>query len=221
MFNNSKRKEKRLMSEIPDSISTRTYNCTIGIMLLYGFLTNALLTFFAGNIVASINPIVLIIGYFICCIIGSVMTAMSSNPFVSFIGYNFIAVPIGALLSLSLPTYPIQHILSALIITACVTVGMIVFAMIKPNIFAKLGWSLFIALLIALIAEVIAMLLGYRGDIFNWIFVVLFSLYIGYDWHKAQAYPKTVDNAIDSAVDLYLDIINIFIRILSIISKKD
>jgi FtsH-binding integral membrane protein len=44
---------------------------------------------------------------------------------------------------------------------------------------------------------------------------------MGFDWYRAQAYPKTVDNAIDSAVDLYLDIINLFIRLLEIFGKKD
>ena len=34
------------------------------------------------------------------------------------------------------------------------------------------------------------------------------------DWAKAQEKPKTLDNAVDSAVDLYLDIINLFVRLL-------
>ena len=38
--------------------------------------------------------------------------------------------------------------------------------------------------------------------------------YIGYDWAKAQEKRKTLDNAVDSAVDLYLDVINLFVRLL-------
>ena len=61
---------------------------------------------------------------------------------------------------------------------------------------------------------------GYGGNIFNWFFIIIFSLYIGYDWHVAQSYSKTVDNAIDSAIDLYLDLINLFLRILDILDRK-
>ena len=84
-----------------------------------------------------------------------------------------------------------------------------------------MGTALFVALLVSLVAEIIAVFMGYGGDLFNWIFVVLFSLYIGYDWHRAQMYPKTIDNAIDSALDIYLDVINLFIRLLEIFGKSD
>ena len=82
-----------------------------------------------------------------------------------------------------------------------------------------MGPTLFISLGIGLFGEIISMLFGYTGNVFNWIFVIIFSLYIGYDWHKAQMYPKTLDNAVDSALDLYLDIINLFIRLLNLIKR--
>ena len=50
--------------------------------------------------------------------------------------------------------------------------------------------------------------------------VVIFSGYIGYDWARANMIPKTLDNAIDSAASLYIDIINLFIRILQILSRR-
>ena len=34
-------------------------------------------------------------------------------------------------------------------------------------------------------------------------------------------YPKTVDNAVDCALDIYLDIINIFIRLLALLSRRE
>lgn len=51
---------------------------------------------------------------------------------------------------------------------------------------------------------------------FSWVGAIIFSLYIGYDCWKSQKYVKTVDNAIDSAIDVYLDIINLFLEILTI-----
>lgn len=56
--------------------------------------------------------------------------------------------------------------------------------------------------------------------IFDYAVVLLFSAYIGYDWAKANRYQRTVNNAIDSATDLYMDIINIFIRILAILNRN-
>ena len=64
------------------------------------------------------------------------------------------------------------------------------------------------------------MIIGYSGNLFNWFFVIIFSLYIAHDFSVAQMYPKTIDNAVDSALDIYLDIINLFIRILSIIARS-
>ena len=89
-----------------------------------------------------------------------------------------------------------------------------------PNIFAKLGRGLFISLLVLVAVELICVFFfGFFANIFNWISAAIFTLYIGYDWHVAQSFPKTLDNAIDSACDLYIDLINLVIDILHIIDR--
>ena len=203
-----------------DSITTRNYNLIIGFTLFYGFLMNILLICVARSFFMEMNPIVFLIGYFILAIAGSIIVNASRNPAVSFLGYNMICVPIGGLLSICVPAYPIESIIAAVATTALVTVVMIIFSIIFESFFSKIGTALLAALFIGLFAELIAMLFGYGGDIFNWLFVIIFSLYIGYDWYRAQKYPKTIDNAIDCAVDLYLDIINLFVRLLEIFGKK-
>ena len=60
-----------------------------------------------------------------------------------------------------------------------------------------------------------------RLGVMDYIMVLIFSGYVGYDWSKAQIFPKTLDNAIDSAADIYVDIVNLFIRILRIMGKKN
>ena len=62
--------------------------------------------------------------------------------------------------------------------------------------------------------------LGYTGHVIDYAVVALFSLYIGYDWYCSQRYAATPYNAISCATDLYLDIINIFVRLLAILGKK-
>ena len=80
---------------------------------------------------------------------------------------------------------------------------------------------LFIALVGSLVVQLVGgLLLHLRLGFMDYILVVIFSGYIGYNWSKAQAYPKTIDNAIDSAASIYIDIINIFIRLLRIIERS-
>ena len=56
--------------------------------------------------------------------------------------------------------------------------------------------------------------------ILDYAVALIFCGYIGLDWCRAQRYPKTLDNAIDSAADIYLDVVNLFIRVLSITGKR-
>nr|MCR4832572.1 Bax inhibitor-1 family protein [Butyrivibrio sp.] len=79
------------------------------------------------------------------------------------------------------------------------------------------GGILFGCLIGLVIVELVLLILGVPQSILTWAGVGIFALYIGYDYWKAQQYPKTVDNAIDSALDIYLDIINLFLRILRIL----
>ncbi len=221
MTSSKERKLARLKSGEPDILSKSKYNLIIGLCIMYAFVVNAIIVWTCQDLFANLNMWVLLIGYFVCCLVGIFLSAKSKNPIVSFIGYNLVVVPIGAVLSVCLPGYPAKDILVATLTTAGVVLIMTLLATAKPLLFSKMGATLFLSLLIGIIAEVVAILLGYEGNIFNWIFVVIFSLYIGYDWCKAQAYPKTIDNAVDAALDLYLDIINLFLRLLEIFSDAD
>ncbi len=219
--NNEQRKMARMQSADFDRLSLRQYNLIIGLVVLYGFVVNAIMVWTLSDFFIKMNPAALLIGYLVLVIIGTVLSN-SKSPLVSFIGYNFIVVPIGAVVAISVPSYSSAAIFSAIVATGGVVAAMIIISTIYPRIFHKMGVALFLALVLGLVGEIIAiLLLGYGGDIFNWAFVILFSLYIGYDWFRAQSYPRTLDNAVDSAIDLYVDAINIFIRLLAIFGKRD
>lgn len=221
MFNSKERKEERLNRREHDEITASKYNLTIGLCIIYGFVMTAILTAIARPIVEEMNYVVFLLLYFGCAIAGSIISTKSHDPKISFLGYNLIVLPIGALLSICLPAYDPALIMSAFLTTAAVT-GIMMFIATSSfgHIFERMGPALFLSLTIGIIAELVTGLFGYGGDLFNWFFVVIFSLYIGYDWHKAQMYPKTIDNAVDSAIDLYLDIINLFMRILEILGRS-
>lgn len=213
------RERKEARTQCPDTIGTAAYNGVIGLTILYGFVVNALMVVFARPLFEGLPLIAILIGYFVSAIAGAIIANKSSKPAISFLGYNLIVLPVGMLLSLVLPGESAGNIFLAVVLTGIVTVIMILLSVIFPRFFARLGPSLLWSLVIGIVVELVATLLGYGGNIFNWLFVVIFSLYIGYDWHKAQSYSKTVDNAIDSAIDLYLDLINLFIRILDLLDN--
>ena len=72
-----------------------------------------------------------------------------------------------------------------------------------------------------LLLEIVLLILGKGQAAVDWVVAGLFSLYIGYDVWRSQQFPKTVDNAVDCALDIYLDLANLFIRLLSILAKRD
>ena len=223
-FNN--RKQARLQSGEADRLSARSYNLALTGLLAYGLLLNAVIVYYFAyplmNALQGVSPWVLLLGYLVPTLAGIVMAAKSQNPVVSFIGYNLVVLPIGIMLALVVPGVPAGIVVKAMALTGMVTLTMALLAIVRPQVFLGLGRTLLIALVVGIVAEVVAtFLLGYRGELFDWFFVLLFSGYIGYDVAKSQAYPKTLDNAVDSALDIYLDVINLFIRLLSILSNRD
>lgn len=213
------RKELRRFSGLSDTLSPRMYNFVIGACITYGFLVNAIIVATCSDFFMAMNTVVFIIGYLVVCILGIILT-MSNRPLISFIGYNLVVLPLGAVLSVCLPQYSVTHILEAIIITGIIFVVMTCLATAFPNIFSRLGRGLFISLIVLIVVQLISVFVfGFFGTIFNWIGAGIFTLYIGYDWHVAQSYPKTLDNAIDSACDLYIDLVNLLLDILRIIDR--
>lgn len=206
-----------------DNVTPSTYNLIIGAVLLYGFVVNALIVWLGGASLVNFitqNYILFLVLYFVMSIAGIIISQKARNPLISFLGYNLVVVPIGAVVSVAVSGQYVSDVLLAIVTTGAVTAIMMILGATFPRFFAKLGRTLGLSLLLGIIASFIATLCGYTGTIFSWGFVIIFSLYIGYDWQKAQMFPKTADNAVDSALDLYLDIINLFLQLLSLISRN-
>lgn len=222
----SNRKEERLHSYAADQVSASTFNGVMLLTLVWGFFVNAaMVAFFAKPIIsvmAGLNPWVMIIGYIGLTILGTLIAVKSDNPVISFLGYNIIVLTMGALLCITVPFFSAAVVTKALLLTGIVTATMVLLGFMRPQLFLSMGRTLFIAMLVGIVAELVAtFLLHYTGAAFDWLFVLIFSGYIGFDVAKAQVYPKTVDNAIDCALDLYVDIIVLFVRLLSILSRDN
>ena len=119
-------------------LSSKAYNTIIGLILLWGFAVNAIMCTFFQDVFSSWNPTVVLIGYFVTAIIGICMSEFSDNTIVSFIGYNLVVLPIGVVLSISLKDYYVSSIIQAFILTALITILMIIVSSIKPEIFESI-----------------------------------------------------------------------------------
>jgi FtsH-binding integral membrane protein len=204
------------------TISPALYNLIIGLTLCWGFAINWLMVInIDPQSIASINPFIFIIGYFASCFFGMYLFNSSDKPIVSFIGYNFVVVPFGLIVNLIVSRYDASIVSEAIRVTGMVTVAMMCLGSIFPAFFKKIAGALGIALLIVIIVELVEVFVfGIHHGIIDWIVVLIFCGYIGYDWGRANQIPKTVDNAIDCAAALYMDIINLFLRILRILGRK-
>jgi FtsH-binding integral membrane protein len=203
-----------------ETISDGLYNLTIGLVLLWGFLVNALMVFSIDPVPViefkALHPFMFIGFYLLSVGIGTFIYIKSNSPLVSFIGYNFVVVPLGIILVGFLPFFPADQITQAFLLTAIITGIMLSLGSLYPRFFLGMGRILMIAFFAAFIAEIaLYFITGNSPTIFDWIFVVIFSGYIGFDWARAQSLPKTLDNAVDCAAALYVDIVILFIRLLS------
>lgn len=203
-------------------IGVGLYNLVIGLTLVWGFAVNYwMVTNIDPNTIASINPWIFFIGYFASCFFGIYLFQKSSNPVVSFIGYNFVVVPFGLIINMVVSQYDPELVTEAIRITGLVTVAMMCLGTLFPAFFQKIAGALTIALLLVIVVELIEIFIfNTHHGILDWIVVLIFCGYIGYDWGRANQIPKTIDNAIDSAAALYMDIINLFLRILRILGRK-
>jgi FtsH-binding integral membrane protein len=208
-------------AEYGDEMSLASYNSIIGAVLFWGFALSAIIVHLAGDYFLTWNPIVLVIAYFVVAIVGVIISRVSTVPAISFIGYNLVVVPFGAVLSVILHGVKIVSVLHAVAITAGVMLIMLLLSIAIPMVFLKMGRILFVSLFAVVILEILCLIFGwYHPTIIDWIVAIIFSLYIGFDWAVAQEKTHTLDNAIDSCVDLYVDAVNLFIRIVSILNDN-
>lgn len=204
------------------TVSGATYNLVIGLVLCWGFLVNwVIVREVDTEWLSSINPWIFFAGYFASCFFGVFLFNKSEEPAISFIGYNFVVVPFGLIVNLVVSRYHPVLVVQAIQVTAMVTVFMMLLGTLFPRFFQAIHNGLIVSLLGVLVIELFQIfVLGIHSNWIDWAVALIFCGYIGYDWGRANQIPKTVDNAIDSAAAIYMDIINLFLRILRILGRR-
>ena len=219
---NGEYKAARLAAIDGLTVTDRTYNLIIGLVVLWGLLVNFLMCRLLAVQILSMNYLVVLIAYFAGSLAGMFIVYRSPSAAVSFLGFTLLAVAMGLLLTFFLSLYSAQSILLAIRVTGAVTCVMLILSLLWPHFFLSLGRTLLVALIACVVIQLVFGLL-FRVSMgwMDWVVALIFCGYIGYDWAKAQLYPRTVDNAVDSAADIYVDIINLFVRVLSIVGRND
>ncbi len=205
-----------------DSISGPFFYAALTASLLWGLVVTAIV---AHKVIASqYQPglwEILLLGLALP-IVGIIVALKSDNPIVSFIGYNMIVIPFGIILGPAVNHYSQDVIRNAFMLTAIITFVMGFAGTCFPRLFENMGAPLLLslgALVLVRVAQIFIPEMQSLGFI-DYIAAGIFSLYIGYDMYRASVVQKSLDSAVDISVDLYLDIINLFLNLLRIMGNK-
>ena len=207
-------------------LSPNIYNLAIGMTLGWGFFANYLIVKTVPvETLYAINPILFLLGFFGCAMGGVYIFNKSDKPAISFLGYNLVVLPFGLVVAMAVGMYTGPRyeglVLETIQTTGFVTLAMMILGSMFPAFFQKIVGALTVALFAVILVEFIGgFFFGWSHGATDWIVVLIFCGYIGYDWGRANAIPKTLDNAIDSAAALYMDIINLFLRLLRILGRR-
>ena len=90
-----------------------------------------------------------------------------------------------------------------------------------PKFFQRVYGIGFGILLATILVEIVLMFMGVSQTITDLIVIVVFAGFIGYDTYVATTAPPTLPNAVLMASNLFVDIINVFLRILNILGRRD
>ncbi len=202
-----------------DNMNRGPFYLIIGSILAWGCIA----TYIVSSMTAMWRPSaleLLIVGLVIPLL--GVLLSISDSAALSFVGFNLVAIPFGATLGPLLYQYNISKpglVTECALLTAFVAGVMAISGFLFPNFYRSIGGVLFGALTTLVVVLIVSMFVPQIASfgIVQWGSATIFALYIGYDMWRASDIPATLDNAVDVALSLYLDVINLFLSLLDIL----
>ena len=207
-----------------DEMGVRLYVTAVSFFTILGLVISSVL----GVMTMDWKPniIVLILVGLVIPILGIFIALRSDDWPISLIGYLMLVVPFGAIMGPTVAMYKIDVVITAFLATAGVTLFTSLIGIIYPKSLEHWGGYLFTGLLALLGVRIVQIFLPVGVEEPGWYIWVeyagalLFSLYIIFDWNRAMQIPRTLDNAVDSALAIYLDIVNLFLHLLRIFGSS-
>ena len=209
-------------------ISRRFYNLlTYGMIGISFLITSAMYGFVNGGGLEkffSLNPIVWLVVYLVGSIGGFIVMGVGKSKQsvpITVVGYAMFVLTFGGTLALLLTRYNVGTVTYAFGITACLSGIFLIAGITFPEFFSKIGRVLLLALIGLIVVEFVSVLFFHINQtIFDYIAIAIFCGFLGFDSYKMSQDAPTVPNAIFYAADIYIDIVNILIRILDIMDRN-
>lgn len=171
-------------------------------------------------------------------IAGIIIAFKYDHWLLSLSGYTMVVVGMGAICGPTVALFDTGVVMNALVATCGVTIVMSIIGIVVRRSLEHWGGYLFGILVVVVLVSIarlffpvsmdapgpnvkgMAILLYYLWLVFDYLVAILFCFYIIYDWNRALRIPWTLDNAVDCAMAIFLDVINLFVRILSIMGRR-
>lgn len=205
-------------------VSKNLFAFMVALWTAIGIAVSAVAAYFTQEMALSLW---FLLGVLALGIVGVIIALASKNPVISLVGYMMVAVPFGMMLGPVVAMYTIASVVRVFFVTTGIVVVLGIVGAVIPD--SLEGWGSWLLgaltmLLIGYFVVPIASMFGLPIDRaltwMDWIGVLVFSGYVIYDWNRAMRVSYTMDNAIDCALAVYLDFINLFIRLLQLTGTK-
>lgn len=203
-----------------DDIGEGTFNLIFALTTMFGMAVYGVFIALFLTVKLTTLPIIALV---VVAFAGCFVACSDIIPFKA-IGLAMIAGGLGAVTGPYVNQFKLASVTEIAGATVLMTLILGAIGWIYPKSFASWGTSLFvllIALLVLLIfAPIVYSALGLplKGlmHALDWVGIILFSAYLLYDFNRARDLPKSVDNAMDCGISVFLDVANIFVRLLEL-----
>ena len=209
-------------------ISRRLYNVIMGGLVIVGFAVigacAALVTTPGFMLAVYQNYLPIMFGSVAASIAGIVVLnlGMKREGFgMALAGYALVVASIGFTTGLILPLYDLPSIANAFVGTAIIAALFTLLGATFPAFFARVQGVAMTALFALLVVSIVGGFMGVSMGWLDYAVILLFCGFIGFDTYRAQQCEATVKMAIFNGVQIWLDLVNVFIRLLAIVGRRN
>lgn len=210
------------------TLSRRAYNLIMGGMVLLGFVVIALCASIAGTydfqVMLSQHYQAIMIASIavpIAGIVALVAGMRGKGLALPLLGYALIVGSIGFTTGIILPFYSLPSIMNAFVGTILIAALFTLLGVSFPSFFARIQGALIAVLLGLILVSIAGRFMGVAMSWLDYIILVVFSGFIAYDTYQSQQCEPTVKMAVLFAVNIWLDLVNIFLSLLSILGNRE
>ncbi len=209
-------------------MSARMFNLTVSGLIFIGFCVMALGSYATSTLafykLFASSGLGLILGMFAGSIAGLIMMSVAAgrqSAGLSIAGFALFVSSFGLTASIGLAMYDLPTINTAFAATAGITLVFGTLGMLFPSFFSKAMGVVTGCLFGVIIVELVLMFMGVPQTVLDYAVVAIFAFFIAFDTYKATQVEPTLPNAVLAASNLFVDIVNVFLRILDIIGRKN